>query len=247
MDLLVDLHRAHRRQGPGSDATTRLAASLAGLDRSRRLRIADVGCGTGAASLVLAEELDADIVSVDLLEPFLHELTQRAAQRGLADRITTRAASMDDLPFADGEFDVIWSEGAIYSMGFARGVADWRRFLAPGGALVVSEITWLTATRPAALERHWRSEYAEIDAASAKMAVLERDGLSPVAYFVLPEHCWRQEYYAPVLADLDAFCDRHGNSEAAQAIAAEYRREAALYDEFHPYFGYGVYVARRTM
>ncbi len=38
---------------------------------------------------------------------------------------------MDFLPFSDGEFDVIWSEGAVYNMGFEAGVSYWRRFLKP--------------------------------------------------------------------------------------------------------------------
>ncbi len=54
---------------------------------------------------------------------------------------------MDKLPFGDEEFDIIWSEGAIYNIGFERGVKDWSRYLKVGGLLVVSEITWITASR----------------------------------------------------------------------------------------------------
>lgn len=42
---------------------------------------------------------------------------------GLADRISKVCASMDDLPFEDGEFDIIWSEGAIFVMGFEKELA----------------------------------------------------------------------------------------------------------------------------
>jgi SAM-dependent methyltransferase len=61
---------------------------------------------------------------------------------------------METLPFTEGEFDVIWSEGAVYNMGFEAGVSAWRRFLKPGGKLIVSEITWLSATRPPELQSH---------------------------------------------------------------------------------------------
>jgi SAM-dependent methyltransferase len=97
---------------------------------------------------------------------------------------------MDTLPFADEEFDVIWSEGAIYNMGFEAGVSAWRRFLKPGGKLIVSEITWLTAERPSALQSHWDAEYPEIDVASAKIGILERRGFTPEGYFYLPTSCW---------------------------------------------------------
>ena len=112
MQLLLDLHRSNFRQGPGGDDETKRAMELAGLDRSRPLKIADVGCGTGASTILLGKELDADITAVDFLPEFLDELQTRAIDHGVADRITTLNCSMDALPFTEGEFDVIWSEGA---------------------------------------------------------------------------------------------------------------------------------------
>ena len=47
LTLLADLHKAGLRQGPGSPDVTRRAMVLAGLDGSRPLEIADIGCGTG--------------------------------------------------------------------------------------------------------------------------------------------------------------------------------------------------------
>ncbi len=73
---------------------------------------------------------------------------------------------MDNLPFGDEEYDVIWSEGAIYNIGFERGVIDWNRYLKVGGLLVVSEITWITASRPSELQKYWEGEYHERDVAS---------------------------------------------------------------------------------
>lgn len=244
LDLLIDLHRDGPRQGPGSAAHTRSAMGLAGLDDTSPLRIADLGCGTGASTLVLAEDLDADIVAVDLVPEFLEVLERTAERHGVADRITTSAESMDALPFADAEFDVLWSEGAVYSIGFEAGVTAWRRFLKPGGVLVVSELTWFTAERPAEIEDHWRAEYPEIDLASAKIGILERAGYAPLGYFTLPGDCWTDEYYAPLRARFTDFLARHpGNAAAATIVAAE-EREIALYDRYGAYYGYGVYVAR---
>lgn len=96
---------------------------LAGLGRSRHLKIADIGCGTGASTTLLPKELDAEITAVDFLPEFLDELQTRAKDHGVAEKITTLSCSMDALPFSDEEFDVIWSEGAIYNMGFENGVS----------------------------------------------------------------------------------------------------------------------------
>jgi len=245
-NLLVDLHKQGHRQGPGGDAETELALDLAKIDRAAPLKIADIGCGTGASTLVLARLLNARITAVDLLQDFLDVLDENAQSMRVADRISTLACSMDNLPFADQELDVIWSEGAIYNIGFEKGVADWRRYLKPGGVLVASEITWITDSRPAELQDHWDSEYPEIDVASGKIRVLEKHGYSPVGYFVLPERCWMDAYYRPLQAGFEDFLNRNGNSEETRAIVVAEQREIDLYETYQEYISYGVYVARKV-
>lgn len=245
LTLLADLHKAGLRQGPGSPDVTRRAMVLAGLDGSRPLEIADIGCGTGAASLELARMLDARITAVDFLPSFLDVLRQRAQAQGLG-RIITLEASMDALPFTDASFDVIWSEGAVYNMGFEAGIAAWKRFLKPGGKLVLSEITWTTAARPQTITDYWTAQYPEIDTASAKLAVLERHGYRPEGYFLLPFCCWQEHYYGPLRERFPAFLDRHGHSPQAAAIVAAEEEEMALYQRYGQFYSYGMYVAAKA-
>jgi ubiquinone/menaquinone biosynthesis C-methylase UbiE len=245
--LLTDLHKHGQRQGPGGDAETERALNLAMIDRGAPLKVADIGCGTGASTLLLARLLNARITAVDFLQEFLDVLKERAERMGVADRISTLACSMDSLPFAHEALDVIWSEGAIYNIGFEKGVADWRRYLKAGGLLVVSEITWITGSRPPELQSHWDSEYAEIDVASAKIRILEKHGYSPVGYFVLPEHCWLEQYYRPMQARFEDFLNRNGSSEEARAIVAAEQREIDLYEMYKAHVGYGMYVAKRVV
>jgi ubiquinone/menaquinone biosynthesis C-methylase UbiE len=246
LQLLVDLHKDAERQGPGGEAETKQALKLADLDRPRPLKIADIGCGTGASTILLAKELDAKITAVDFLPEFLDELQIRAKSNVVAEQITTLNCSMDALPFSDEEFDAIWSEGAIYNMGFGAGVAAWRRFLKPGGKLIVSEITWLSASRPSELQSHWDEEYPEVNVASAKIEILERNGYIPEAYFFLLPHCWLKNYYRPMQDRFDAFLKRHGQSEQARAIVEAEQHEIALYEKYGEYYSYGVYVAKKV-
>jgi cyclopropane fatty-acyl-phospholipid synthase-like methyltransferase len=244
--LLIDLHKDGPRQGPGGDYETRLAIALSGLKNAASLRIADIGCGTGASTLVLAGELDAHVTAVDFLPEFLARLEDVASRAGIADRVTTLLASMKALPFAESAYDAIWSEGAIYNMGFAAGIEAWRNYLKPGGVLAVSELTWLTDRRPEELQAHWEREYPEVDTASGKMAVLERLGFSPIAYFTLPEHCWLDNYYRPLQQRFPAFLDQHQDSEAARAIVSAEEKEISLYQRYKAFVGYGYYIARKA-
>jgi cyclopropane fatty-acyl-phospholipid synthase-like methyltransferase len=247
LELLIDLHRDGERQGPGNAADTRLALALSGLSTAKGLKIADIGCGTGAATLVLARELDATVTAVDVLEEFLRVLERQAEREGLDDRIVPLAASMDALPFEEAAFDAIWSEGAIYNIGFAKGIEAWRRFLKPGGILAVSELTWLTHERPDELQQHWAREYPEVDTASAKIGLLEARGYTPIGYFALSEQSWLDHYYRPLRRRFDGFLARHDNSAAARAIVEAEKREIELYERYSAFVSYGYYVARRSI
>jgi SAM-dependent methyltransferase len=244
--FLIDLHKDANRQGPGSDAETEKALTLAMIDKNEPLKIADIGCGTGASALLLAQLTKARITAVDLLQDFLEVLESRAENMGLADKITTLKCSMDNLPFDDNEYDIIWSEGAIYNIGFEKGVMDWNPYLKVGGMLVVSEITWITASRPAEIQKYWEGEYPEIDSASSKIGLLEKNGYSPTGYFVLPEYCWLDNYYRPMQDRFKDFLNRNGNSEEARGIVELEKQEIELYKKYRSYYSYGVYIAKKV-
>ena len=244
-DLLVDLHKGNKRQGPGGDEQTSLALELSGLDRSKPLVIADVGCGTGSSTVMLAENLNASIVAIDLFESFLDVLSEEAQIRGIADKIKTLACSMEDLPFDEESLDAIWAEGSIYNVGFAKGVGYFNRFLKPGGILAVSEITWLTTERPEEIQQHWHAEYPEIGTASDKVTVLENHGYSLKGYFPLPITSWLDNYYKALEGSFAGFLSRHDSDDARAIVEAE-RLELALYRRFSAYYSYGFYIAQKV-
>lgn len=246
LELLIDLHKDAERQGPGSDEMTLQALEMACLGRDKPLHIADIGCGTGASTRVLAQVLNAQITAIDFLQPFLDVLERKAKEAGVAQAISPLCVSMDDLPFAPETLDVIWSEGAIYNLGFEKGIREWRSYLKPNGVLVASEISWLTSTRPTEIEQHWQGAYPEIDTVSAKLAQLEANGYSPLGYFVLPESCWLEHYYRPMMERFAGLLDAHEHSAAAVALVEAEKQEIALYEKYKAYYGYGMYIARKV-
>ena len=243
--LLVDLHKGNKRQGPGGDEQTSLALELSGLDRSKPLVIADVGCGTGSSTVMLAENLNASIVAIDLFESFLDVLSGEAQKRGVAGKIKTVACSMEDLPFDEESLDAIWAEGSIYNVGFTKGVEYFKRFLKPGGILAVSEITWLTTERPEEIQQHWHAEYPEIATASDKITTLENHGYSLKGYFPLPITSWLDNYYKPLQGSFAGFLSRHDSDDARVIVEAQ-RLEIALYRRFSACYSYGFYIAKKV-
>jgi SAM-dependent methyltransferase len=244
--LIIDLHRGNRRLGPGSDVQTRRAIEMAGLTADAHLSVADLGCGTGASALLLARCLGARVTAVDSSAELLDELRERASREGLEASLRPVVADIADLPLKDAEFDLIWSEAAIYNVGFAQGVRAWRRFLKPGGVVAVSDLVWTTATRPPEIDAHWSSAYPTIGTASDRIATLERSGYQPVGHFLLPHACWHENYYTPLRDSFAAFLDRHARSPEAQALVDAEEHEAQLHERFGDRYGYAFFIARRV-
>ncbi len=71
-----------------------------------------------------------------------------AKDDGMEGRIKTVCASMDALPFEPGQFDIIWSEGAIFIIGFEKGLATWKPLLKKGGYMVISDAVWFESNPP---------------------------------------------------------------------------------------------------
>ncbi len=245
IELLIDFHVDAERQGPGSDADTLKALSFIDIVQNKPLKIVDIGCGSGAQTMTLAQNLDGKITAIDLFPNFLSRLNKRAISLGLQDKIVTLEKSMEDLPFSDEEYDIIWSEGAIYNIGFESGIKKWKKFLKTGGFIAVSEITWKTCTRPKEIEEHWNKEYPEIDTASEKIKILEENGFSPVGFFFLPQSSWINNYYSPMEKRFNDFLQKHGNSDIVENIVGGEKEEIRLYTQHNDYFSYGFYIAQK--
>jgi cyclopropane fatty-acyl-phospholipid synthase-like methyltransferase len=246
IELIIDLHKNAERQGPGSTQDTLQALEFVNLVDDREMKILDIGCGSGGQTITLAKNLTGQITAVDLFPEFLEALDSKSEKLGLIKRISTLKSSMDDLNFEKGEFDLIWSEGAIYIMGFEKGIENWKHFLVDGGYLAVSEMTWISNQRPEEIENFWNVEYPEIDTASNKIKILEENGFTLTGYFVLPRDSWLKNYYEPLESNFESFLKRNNYSDLARQIVAENQTEIELYKKFNKYFSYGFYIAQKT-
>jgi ubiquinone/menaquinone biosynthesis C-methylase UbiE len=246
LHLLLQLHQHAERQGPGSEAETLQALRFLDLPTDRSLHVADIGCGTGASAILLAQHLNAHLTAIDLLPDFLKVLNEKAQEQGLTEQINTLEHTMENLPFGEEELDIIWSEGAIYTIGFERGITEWKKYLKVGGYLAVSEITWLTKVRPQEVEDFWTTAYPEIDTAAAKINLLEENGYTLVGYFYLDEKSWLNNYYHPMKARLNTLSTQHDGNDKVRQFVQAHQMEIGLYQTYKKYYSYGFYIARRS-
>ena len=76
----------------------------------------DVGAGLGGPARFLAERFGVDVTGVDVTAAFVERAEELTRDTGLADRVRFVRADATALPFADGAFDVAWTQHAAMNI-----------------------------------------------------------------------------------------------------------------------------------
>jgi len=147
------------------------------LPKMGKPRILDVGCGSGVPTLELARLSQGEVIGIDIDQPALDKFTQKVKEAGLTNGVQAVNCSIFDMDFADESFDIIWSEGSIYAIGFERGLQEWKRFLKPDGFMVIHD---------------------EVGNITEKLGQISSCSYDLLGYFVLSEETWWNEYFAPL-------------------------------------------------
>ena len=244
VNLICEYFLNTERQGPGSPEATLKALSF--IDTlTDKSRIADLGCGTGGQTMVLAQHAPGHITGLDFFPGFIDLFNGNAAKLNLQDRVKGIVGSMDNLPFREEELDLIWSEGAIYNIGFERGLNEWRKYLKTGGYIAVSESSWFTDERPDEIHHFWVEAYPEIDTIPNQVAQIQKAGYLPVATFILPENCWTAHYFAPLVRTREMFLAKYPGDKTAEEFVAFSRHEEELYRKYKEFYGYTFFIAKK--
>jgi SAM-dependent methyltransferase len=128
------------RPGYLNNLTSAWIPALEGVEAKLRdgARIADVGCGHGASTLLLAQAYPASSVTgFDAHRGSIDAARKRAAEAGLSERVRFEVASATTF---DGRFDLVCFFDCLHDMGDPEGAcAHVREHLAPGGTLMLIE------------------------------------------------------------------------------------------------------------
>ncbi|MBN1926245.1 MAG: class I SAM-dependent methyltransferase [Prolixibacteraceae bacterium] len=244
LNLICDYFSNLKRQGPGSPEVTQKALSF--IDNlTVESKIADIGCGTGGQTMVLAQNEPGQITGIDLFSRFIDLFNSNAKELNLQKRVKGMVGNMENLPFQTSELDLIWSEGAIYNIGFERGLREWRDFLKPGGYIAVSEASWFTEERPDEIEKFWQLEYPGIDTVPNRVLQMQKAGYIPVASFILPENCWTKHFFEPQVLVRESFLTKHAGNKMAEDFVANMKHEAKLYAKYKEYYGYVFFIGKK--
>jgi SAM-dependent methyltransferase len=242
VSALIELHLGIGREGPGDLGFSReILGRLPTLPGDEP--IADLGCGSGAASVLLAAHFGRTVVCVDMVDEFLQGLRARADRSGVADLTAPLRADMGGLKPNQHQFSLIWSEGAAYNLTFDGALPAWRPLLVPGGLAVVSELSWFTDRRPAEPSGFWDAAYPAMGGEGENIETAERQGFEVLFVERLPAEAWWPNYYTPLLAGADRL--EAQASPVMQDVITELRREAGLFRRFSDDYGYAFYVLRR--
>jgi ubiquinone/menaquinone biosynthesis C-methylase UbiE len=238
---LIQLHQGLERLGPGDASFSRdLLARLPALPPSPR--IADLGCGTGAGSLILAAWFNTEIWAVDLARDCLDQLEHRAEAQGLRPLIRTVEADMGHLDWPPACLDLLWSEGAAYTLTFPGALAAWRPLLKVGGLAVISEISWFTDDIPAPVGTYWSQVYPAIASEAENVNRAIAAGFQVLEIHRLPATAWWQNYYHPLKQNLQVH--RATTDPVIQAVIQEMDVEMELFERYSDIYGYTVYLLK---
>lgn len=207
-------------------------------------RILDLGCGPGMQTIEILRNTNGTVVALDFLPSMIDRLMADTKKGGFSDRLEPLVQDMKEMAFPESHFDVIWSEGAIYNLGFEAGLKKVREFVKPGGYVAVSESVWLKPDPPQAVVEFWE-EYPEIDTVDAKLEVIERIGYDPVGHFIFPPEAWTDQYYDPMEERIAEKAKEWKGIPEAEAVLNEARNEISVFRQYFDYFSYAFFVMRK--
>lgn len=221
-DFLFEIYLDHFREN--FNKYTIKAFQL--LPELEKPRILDIGCGSGVATIELAKLSNGEIIGIDIDQSLLDKLNRKIEENGFSNRMKALKCSLFEIDFPDEYFDIIWSEGSIFIIGFEKGLKEWSQLLKTNGFLVVHD---------------------EKKNVSNKLKKIPNCGYKLINYFSLPEDAWWTEYYNPLEIRIKELRKKYGNDPKALKIFKKYQTEIDMVKKNHKDYGSIFYIMQKLI
>ncbi len=241
IQALIKLHLGLERQGPGDTNYSNYVLSLIP-DLPKNPRIADIGCGAGVGTLLLAEKFKSKVRAVDFSRELLDDLIDRAKKRGLEDLVEAIECDMGNLDWKPKTIDLLWSEGAAYNITFEGALKAWRPFMADNGIAVISEISYFTNEVPESVRTYWKNAYPAIGSESENSNHANSLGFEVLGVHHLPSKAWWDNYYDPLSERIKSL--NSSKNSIMQSAINETEKEMKLFEEYSEYYGYSFFIMK---
>ncbi|RIA56294.1 class I SAM-dependent methyltransferase [Dichotomicrobium thermohalophilum] len=175
-DLMTNLQLRYGEGMLSPGGAEELGRLVGSIDLSGKTGL-DLGCGLGGYDTLLVADYGVGrMVGVDINGAAVQLAARRAADMGMADRVSFHAVEPGPLPFEDNSFDFAFSKDSIVDIpDKAPVLAELHRVIRPGGALLISD--WFRADAPYTPEmREWATtgdetyEMASLGSTAAELA-----------------------------------------------------------------------------
>ena len=163
----------------------------------------------------------------------------------MAAKIQVLLKDMHTLAPDDGPFDLVWSEGALFVMGFRAGLAACHALLAPGGGLAVSEMAWLRSDVPADCRQFFAEVYPAMAGIAENLATIEACGYEIMGHFTQPASAWWEPYYHPLEERLGVMRKRYAADAERLSMIESFQKEIDIYRQYAAFYGNVCYLMRR--
>ena len=244
MEYFYELFESLPRGGPGATELTRRAFHLMP-DPPGQPYILDIGCGPGVQTVELAKISDGKIVALDNHQAFLDKLMVTAREEGVAESIVPKNMSMLEMDFDEKTFDIIWSEGALYFMGFQNGLRQCRKLLKDDGYMAVTEAVYLVPDPPDPVTRFFEDEYPDIQDVQGNIEMIRDEEFHLISNFTLPESAWLDSYYLPMEKQISILKNKYRDNETALGVLEMCSNEIDFYNKYSEYYGYEFFVMQK--
>lgn len=107
------------------------------------MKVLDVGCGKGSASVFFAEKFGCSVTGLDITEDLLEKAKWAVEKRNLQDKVEFKQADATSLPFENETFDrTIFQAVLFFVKDEDRALSETKRVLKKSGSVGAVEPSW---------------------------------------------------------------------------------------------------------